>query len=93
MTAVKAAPAALTDTSASSPIASLGTNASETETVTFIWSPPLMTARGALLEIMLPSTAFIVAKVPEMGAMRPLLAFWMPASSWASVEFRLATAV
>ena len=40
-------PRALMDTSTSSPSASLGTRASETETDTSSWSTPSMTATGA----------------------------------------------
>ena len=60
---------ALTVTSAVSPMASCGTSVSETETVTFISPSPLMIARGVEVEMKLPSTAFMVARVPERGAM------------------------
>ena len=68
MAAVKVWSAALTETVALSPMASFGTRASETEAVIFICSPPVMTARGAELEMKLSFTAVMVARVPEMGA-------------------------
>ena len=108
MTAVKDWLAALTVTSAVSPMRSLGTRASDTETVTFIRSAPSMTARGMALEIKLFSTVFMLTRVPSMGAVTlpslstfsravfscatELLALWMPASSWDRAESRPATA-
>ena len=87
----------------------LGTRASDTETETFIWSGPSMTARGMELEIKLFSTALMVTRVPAMGARtlpsgstfskavsscaRPDLALWMADSSWVRAEFRPATAL
>lgn len=66
--AVKVWPAALTETSALSPMVSLGTRVSATETVTFIWSAPSITATGMVVEMKLFSTAFMVTRVPDMGA-------------------------
>ena len=68
MVAWKLSPAALTDTSALSPAFSFGTSASDTDTTTFIWSAPSITARGMELEMYAFSTAFMVTSVPEMGA-------------------------
>ena len=109
MTASKVWPAALTDTSALSPAESLGTRASETWTTAFICSAPSMTATGAVLEMKPPSAAFMVTRVPPLGAMTlPRAstfsstvsscstlerALCIPASSWERVEFRWATAV
>ena len=47
----------------------MGTSVSDTETTTFIWSAPSMTATGMEVETKLFSTAFIVTSVPEIGAM------------------------
>ena len=76
--------------------------------MTFIWSAPSITATGMVVEMKLFSTAFMVTRVPDMGAITlPApstfssavdscstldLALSIPASSWASVEFRVAMA-
>ena len=69
MVPVKVWLAALTVMSTLSPMVSLGTRASDTETLIFIWSTPSMTATGMEGETKAFSSAFRLTRVPEMGAM------------------------